>query len=246
MERSTGIDVFELVPPESLLDEKQQQSLLYSSDLELGETTRRIFEAFEHHQARSGGTSTAFRRSGLLAQGSLRYRRQILALKHFFAQRKATVLLLDDLTTDDDRQDRPQRRARRHPPRGVGAGIRRRPAAAAGHEISWLALQGRLSRFRDRDGRRAGIPAAGFGRTPQQVQARNPEDRQSSELNALLGGGVERGSSVPDTGSRGHRQVDSWPSRLPRTAVKSGRARGYIRLRRGTRSPYSSGRKDSE
>ena len=38
-----GVDIFELVPPESLLDEEQQQSLLYSSDLELGETTRRIF-----------------------------------------------------------------------------------------------------------------------------------------------------------------------------------------------------------
>ena len=34
-----GIDVFEVVPPESLLDGDQQQSLLYSSDLELGETT---------------------------------------------------------------------------------------------------------------------------------------------------------------------------------------------------------------
>src|SRR5688572_33134220 len=42
-----GVDIFELVPPESLLDEEQQQSLLYSSDLELGETTKRIFEAFE-------------------------------------------------------------------------------------------------------------------------------------------------------------------------------------------------------
>ena len=42
-----NVDVFELVPPESLLDEKQQQSLLYSSDLELGETTNRIFEAME-------------------------------------------------------------------------------------------------------------------------------------------------------------------------------------------------------
>src|SRR5215216_955524 len=40
-----GIEVFELAPPESLLDEDQQQSLLYSSDLELGETTKRIFEA---------------------------------------------------------------------------------------------------------------------------------------------------------------------------------------------------------
>ena len=32
-----AIEVFELLPPESLLDSEQQQSLLYSSDLELGE-----------------------------------------------------------------------------------------------------------------------------------------------------------------------------------------------------------------
>lgn len=42
-----GFEVLELVPPETLLDNDQQQSLLYSSDLELGETTKRIFEAFE-------------------------------------------------------------------------------------------------------------------------------------------------------------------------------------------------------
>ena len=46
--------IFELVPPESLLDDDQQQSLLYSSDLELGETTKRIFEAFERSQAAAG------------------------------------------------------------------------------------------------------------------------------------------------------------------------------------------------
>src|SRR5262249_6824997 len=34
-----GIHVFELAPPESLLDDEHRQSLLYSSDLELGETT---------------------------------------------------------------------------------------------------------------------------------------------------------------------------------------------------------------
>ena len=36
----------------------------------------------------------------LLAQSSLRYRRQILALKHYFAQHNSTVILLDDLTTE--------------------------------------------------------------------------------------------------------------------------------------------------
>src|SRR6185503_18215542 len=33
-----NITIFEVVPPESVLDSNQQQSLLYSSDLELGET----------------------------------------------------------------------------------------------------------------------------------------------------------------------------------------------------------------
>ena len=35
----------------------------------------------------------------LLAQDPLRYRRQILALKHYFTGRNSTVLLLDDLTS---------------------------------------------------------------------------------------------------------------------------------------------------
>ena len=37
----------------------------------------------------------------MLAQSSLRYRRQILALKHYFAQRDVTVLLLDDMTAEN-------------------------------------------------------------------------------------------------------------------------------------------------
>ena len=36
----------------------------------------------------------------LLAQSSLRYRRQILAIKHYFAKFNTTVMLLDDLTAD--------------------------------------------------------------------------------------------------------------------------------------------------
>ncbi|MBB4006898.1 ATPase domain-containing protein [Allorhizobium taibaishanense] len=93
------VEIFELVPPESLLDADQQQSLLYSSDLELGETTKLIFEAFERvkpHRVVIDSLSEI----RLLAQSSLRYRRQILALKHFFSRSDATVLLLDDMTSD--------------------------------------------------------------------------------------------------------------------------------------------------
>jgi circadian clock protein KaiC len=93
------IEVFELVPPENLLDEDQQQSLLYSSDLELGETTKIIFEAIERVKP-SRIVLDSLSEIRLLAQSSLRYRRQILALKHYFARHGATVLMLDDLTSD--------------------------------------------------------------------------------------------------------------------------------------------------
>jgi circadian clock protein KaiC len=94
-----GIRVFELVPPENLLDEEHQQSLLYSSDLELGETTKAVFGAIDRTRpVRIVIDSLSEIR--LLAQSSLRYRRQILAMKHYFARQGATVLMLDDLTTD--------------------------------------------------------------------------------------------------------------------------------------------------
>ncbi|MBX5224114.1 AAA family ATPase [Rhizobium sp. NLR8a] len=94
-----NIEVFEVVPPESLLDSDQQQSLLYSSDLELGETTKEIFAAFERVKPQRV-VLDSLSEIRLLAQSSLRYRRQILALKHYFARQGATVLLLDDLTSD--------------------------------------------------------------------------------------------------------------------------------------------------
>src|SRR5499433_1026816 len=93
------ITVFELVPPESVLDPERHQSLLYSSDLELGETITRILETIEHVKpARVVIDSLSEIR--LLAQSSLRYRRQILALKHYFARHSSTVLMLDDLTSE--------------------------------------------------------------------------------------------------------------------------------------------------
>ena len=96
-----GMDIFELAPPENLLDETQQQSLLYSSDLELGETTQRIFDAMDRVKP-SRVVIDSLSEIRLLAQSSLRYRRQILSLKHYFAQRHATVLLLDDMTAEVD------------------------------------------------------------------------------------------------------------------------------------------------
>jgi circadian clock protein KaiC len=94
-----NLEVYELIPPESLLDEQQQQSLLYSSDLELGETTRQILGAVERVKP-DRVVLDSLSEIRLLAQGSLRYRRQVLAIKHYFARRGITVLMLDDLTAD--------------------------------------------------------------------------------------------------------------------------------------------------
>jgi circadian clock protein KaiC len=94
-----NIEIFELVPPESVLDPDQHQSLLYSSDLELGETIKRIFAAIERLKPKRV-VIDSLSEIRLLAQSSLRYRRQILALKHYFAQHNSTVVMLDDLTTE--------------------------------------------------------------------------------------------------------------------------------------------------
>ena len=93
------IKIVELVPPESVLDTEQHQSLLYSSDLELGETVQRIFAAIDRLKPKRV-VIDSLSEIRLLAQSSLRYRRQILGLKHYFGQHDSTVLLLDDLTTE--------------------------------------------------------------------------------------------------------------------------------------------------
>jgi circadian clock protein KaiC len=93
------VEIFELVPPESVLDPDQHQSLLYSSDLELGETVQRIFDSIERLRPQRV-VIDSLSEIRLLAQSSLRYRRQILALKHYFAQNNSTVIMLDDLTTE--------------------------------------------------------------------------------------------------------------------------------------------------
>jgi circadian clock protein KaiC len=93
------VGICELLPPESLVDGGNHQTLLYSSDLELGETTTELLDAVRKvNPTRLVIDSLSEIR--LLAQSSLRYRRQILSLKHIFARMNTTVLLLDDLTSE--------------------------------------------------------------------------------------------------------------------------------------------------
>jgi circadian clock protein KaiC len=95
-----GITLRELVPSEDSLRPDDQYTMFHPSEVELSETTKTILKDVERLKpARVVFDSLSELR--LLAGTPLRYRRQILALKHFFAGRNCTVLLLDDMTGSD-------------------------------------------------------------------------------------------------------------------------------------------------
>jgi circadian clock protein KaiC len=93
------ISIFELVPPEAALDPEKELTLFHPAELELSETSKMIFDRVAAVEP-SRVVFDSLSEMRLLAQNSLRYRRQILALKHFFAGRRCTVLLLDDLSSN--------------------------------------------------------------------------------------------------------------------------------------------------
>ncbi|MBW9117313.1 circadian clock protein KaiC [Rhizobium cauense] len=195
------IKVFELVPPESILDDAHQQSLLYSADLELGETTKMIFEMFE--QVRPDRVVLdSLSEIRLLAQGSLRYRRQILALKHYFAHQGATVLLLDDLTADvlDKTVHSVVHGVVRLEELAPDYGAERRRLRVI--KYRGQAFRGGYHDFAIRTGGVSVFPRL------RAVEHRSEFDRQAvgsgnSELDALLGGGIEKGSSTLILGPAG-------------------------------------------
>jgi circadian clock protein KaiC len=195
------LEVYELVPPESLLDEEQQQSLLYSSDLELGETTKRIFEAIEKNNPRRIVVDS-LSEIRLLAQSSLRYRRQVLALKHYFARTGATVVMLDDLTSDTHDKT----------VHSVAHGVIRLEELAPDYGAERRRL--RVIKYRGQSFRGGFhdmiIKTGGVTVFPRLISAEHRREfsrerlpSSSAELNKLLGGGVERGSSTLVLGPAG-------------------------------------------
>jgi circadian clock protein KaiC len=94
-----GLGVCELIPSEESLRPDAQPRMFHPSEVELGETTTAVLGEI----TRTNATRVVFdslSEMRLLAQNSLRYRRQILALKQFFSGRACTVMLLDDRTSE--------------------------------------------------------------------------------------------------------------------------------------------------
>ncbi|ULT68062.1 ATPase domain-containing protein [Pseudomonas sp. BC42] len=195
------IHIFELIPPESLLNAEHQQSLLYASDLELGEATRQIFEVVERVKP-TRVVLDSLSEIRLLAQSSLRYRRQILAIKHYFVRYDATVLLLDDLTTE----------ALDKTVHSVAHGVVRleelTPSyGAERRRIRVVKYRGQKYRGGFHDFTIMGDGVHVFPRlVAAEHRARYPRQTLSSgidEMDALLGGGIETGSSTLILGPAG-------------------------------------------
>ncbi|MFO1171326.1 MAG: ATPase domain-containing protein [Hyphomicrobiaceae bacterium] len=93
--------IYQLMPAEATFAPDQELTVFHPVETELSETTNLILDHVRKHEpVRIVFDSLSELR--LLAQSPLRYRRQILAFKHFFAGRSCTVLLLDDLSQSSD------------------------------------------------------------------------------------------------------------------------------------------------
>jgi circadian clock protein KaiC len=196
-----GVAMFELSALEQLLTIDAENTIFRSSDVELGEITqvlqRRIDEV-----APDRLVFDSLSELRLLAQNALRYRREVLSLKTFFSTKKCTVILLDDRTSDPGDQ---QLQSIAH---GVitleqvapdYGGDRRRLRVAK--------LRGAPFRSGYHDLK---IETGGVQVFPRLVAAEHPGEVDRTplgsgivELDALLGGGIDRGTSTLVLGNAG-------------------------------------------
>jgi circadian clock protein KaiC len=196
-----GITIREFAPSEESLLPDEQYTMFHPSEVELSQTTKTILSDVE----RIKPTRIVFDSLSelrLLAGNPLRYRRQILALKQFFAGRNCTVMLLDDLTSSD----------RNLQVQSIAHGVVRLEQTNPGYGAErrrLLVVKYRGVRFRggfhDYVIARGGLTV--FPRlVAQETRNLHASEQLSSgvpEFDALLGGGIERGTSTLLIGAPG-------------------------------------------
>ena len=188
-----SIDIYELNPSEESLRKDAHYTMFHPSEVELSETTKAVLEEVEaKNPTRVVFDSLSEMR--LLAQNPLRYRRQIMALKGFFVDRKCTVLLLDDRTSGEDELNLQSivhgviNLEHRAPEYGAE---RRRMRVV---KMRGVQFRGGYHDFRIRRGGLDVFPRLTASDHHRDFE-RGPLLSGVSELDALLGGGIERGSS---------------------------------------------------
>ena len=189
-----GIEIAELVASSDTLTADARYTMFHPSEVELGATIRAVEDVVE----RTGARRIVFDSLSelrLLAQDPLRYRRQVLALKQFFARHHGTVLMVDDRTSTAGDMilfsiAHGVISLERHSPE---FGILRR-------RVQVPKMRGRSFREGYHDFRllRGGLEV--FPRLVASEHARPSDGRALSSgvprLDALLGGGLTRGTST--------------------------------------------------
>ena len=193
------IEIFEqLVGEEELADDS---TIFQASEIELGPTIRTLLDEIDRLKP-DRVVLDSLSEIRLLAQSSLRYRKQILALKQFFDARRITALLLDDRTSEvKDMQ-------LQSVPHGVLELERYTPNyGTARRRLEIVKIRGLKFRAGYHD---FNIIAGGIVVYPRLVAAesrlRVMQSFASSaipELDALLGGGIDRGTSTLIMGPAG-------------------------------------------
>jgi circadian clock protein KaiC len=213
-----GLHVYEeLVGEEALTDD--ESTVFYPSEIELGETIKGMLLEVERIKP-NRVVIDSLSEIRLLAQSGLRYRKQILALKQFFAGRHVTVLCLDDRTNEtSDLQ-------LQSVPHGVVELERYTPLyGAARRRMQLVKVRG----LKFRDGYHDfNILTGGIIVYPRLVAAehradisREPLSSGLQSLDTMLGGGIERGASTVLMGPAG-----SGKSALASQYVVAAAARG--------------------
>jgi circadian clock protein KaiC len=189
-----GLSMFELSALEQQMQIDAENTVFRPSEVELTETTRAILAFVERVQPRRV-VFDSLSELRLLAQGPLRYRREVLNLKQYFTKNRATVLLLDDRTSETGDM---QLQSLAHgvislqqlPPEFGGDRRRLRVAKLRGAPFR--------SGYHDFE-----IVKGGLSVFPRLVASEHRVDFERSalssgltELDALLGGGIARGTST--------------------------------------------------
>lgn len=99
-----SISIYEMIHSDEDLSSEAQYTVFHPSDVELADTMTAILKHVEEIRPQRVvfDSLSEFR---MLARDPLKYRRQILALKRYFAGRNCTVLLLDHSTAESSRND---------------------------------------------------------------------------------------------------------------------------------------------
>ena len=198
----SGVTIRELLPHEDALESDEQYTMYHPSEVELAATTKLILEDVQ----RLKPTRVVFDSLSelrLVAGNPLRYRRQILALKQYFAGRQCTVILLDDMTAADH-DLHVQSIAHgvillQHLSPEYGAERRRlRVVKYRGSEF-----RGGYHDYLIKQGRPGGVPAADCRRASRRAAHARSCRRASGSSTTLLGGGIEEGTSTLIVGGAG-------------------------------------------